>query len=161
MVSEEGVVILDEKPSEEFEPSEEEIQQYAAYLGLDPQQDHELLYLAREGLKAPLADGWKPCQNAEGHIFYFNQETGQNSWNHPADDVYKKIVRELKQCNSGNCNQLLCRRSSSAPSVIARRSSPELPPRRSRCRCCRVFRWWRRYRSAASSSPTTVSLGGT
>ena len=25
------------------------------------QEDTDLMYLAREGLKAPLAEGWKPC----------------------------------------------------------------------------------------------------
>lgn len=27
------------------------------------QEDEDLLHLAREGLKAPLGEGWKPCTN--------------------------------------------------------------------------------------------------
>merc|ERR1719401_493675 len=90
------IVFLEEKPNEEFEPSEEEAHNYAKWLGLDPDQDAHLLYLAREGLRAPLKDGWRPCQNEQGEIFYFNTLTGQSSWDHPADEEYKQKVKEQK-----------------------------------------------------------------
>jgi len=61
-------------------------------LGIDKDKDAELIPLAREGLKAPLPEGWRPCQNQEGEIFYFNFETGQSSWDHPADEHYQKLV---------------------------------------------------------------------
>jgi len=93
----EGVIVLEERPSEEFEPTEEEIRDYAGLLGMDPDADADLLYIAREGLQAPLEGGWKPCQNSSGEIFYFNFETGEGSWEHPADDSYKKKVQEAKQ----------------------------------------------------------------
>uniref|UniRef100_A0A7S1R620 WW domain-containing protein n=1 Tax=Alexandrium catenella TaxID=2925 RepID=A0A7S1R620_ALECA len=97
MECEDGVIILEEKPSEEFEPTEEEVRNYAEWLGMDPEADGDLMYLAREGLKAPLTDGWKPCQNAEGEIFYFNFETGQSSWDHPADETYRNLVQDKKR----------------------------------------------------------------
>mmetsp|Transcript_98422 Transcript_98422/g.195182 ORF Transcript_98422/g.195182 Transcript_98422/m.195182 type:complete len:153 (+) Transcript_98422:116-574(+) len=96
MECEDGVIVLEEKPSEEFEPTEEEVRNYAEWLGMDPEADADLMYLAREGLKAPLTDGWKPCQNAEGEIFYFNFETGQSSWDHPADETYRNLVQHKK-----------------------------------------------------------------
>jgi len=34
----------------------EEIEEYAKYLGMDMQQDRDLFYIAKEGLKAPLPD---------------------------------------------------------------------------------------------------------
>mmetsp|Transcript_29633 Transcript_29633/g.78477 ORF Transcript_29633/g.78477 Transcript_29633/m.78477 type:complete len:157 (+) Transcript_29633:64-534(+) len=97
MECEDGVIVLEEKPSEEFEPTEEEVRNYAEWLGMDPEADADLIYLAREGLKAPLTDGWKPCQNAEGEIFYFNFETGQSSWDHPADETYRNLVQDKKR----------------------------------------------------------------
>merc|ERR1719295_2511247 len=97
MECEDGVIILEEKPSEEFEPTEEEVRNYAEWLGMDPEVDADLMYLAREGLKAPLTDGWKPCQNAEGEIFYFNFETGHSSWDHPADETYRNLVQDKKR----------------------------------------------------------------
>merc|ERR1740117_1182708 len=93
---EDGVVILQEKPAEEFEPTDEEVRNYAEWLGMDPQTDKDLMYLAKEGLKAPLTDGWKPCQNSEGEIFYFNFESGESSWDHPADETYRHIAQAKK-----------------------------------------------------------------
>eukprot|EP00929_Paragymnodinium_shiwhaense_P084904 TRINITY_DN4542_c0_g1_i1.p1 TRINITY_DN4542_c0_g1~~TRINITY_DN4542_c0_g1_i1.p1 ORF type:complete len:158 (-),score=32.07 TRINITY_DN4542_c0_g1_i1:109-582(-) len=95
--SEDGVTVLFEKPSEDFEPEQEEINNYAEWLGMHPVEDAEFLWLAREGLKAPLPPGWKPCQDPEGNIFYFNFETGESSWDHPADTLYRKRVFEEKR----------------------------------------------------------------
>merc|ERR1719282_613821 len=64
---------------------------------MDPVNDADLMYLACEGLKAPLTNGWKPCQNEEGEIFYFNFDTGQSSWDHPADETYRSLVQDKKR----------------------------------------------------------------
>jgi hypothetical protein len=37
-----------------------EILEYAKWLGMDANKEKELLWLAREGLKAPLPKDWKP-----------------------------------------------------------------------------------------------------
>ena len=55
---EEESVILEERIDENYEPTEEEIQEYALFLGLDLPEDEDLLYIAREGLKAPLPKSW-------------------------------------------------------------------------------------------------------
>ncbi|CAK0810621.1 unnamed protein product [Prorocentrum cordatum] len=94
---EDGVIVLDEKPLEEFNPTSEEVRSYAEWLGLDPDADEGLMYLAREGLKAPLTEGWKACQNADGEIFYFNFQTGESTWDHPSDEKYRQLVQEKKQ----------------------------------------------------------------
>ena len=39
-----------------------EIEEYAAFLGMDPEEDVRLLWIAKEGLKAQLPAQWKPCQ---------------------------------------------------------------------------------------------------
>ena len=57
-----GFRILKEELPPDYEPSHEEIVQYAEYLGMDPIADKDLLYIAKEGLKAPLPAPWKPCQ---------------------------------------------------------------------------------------------------
>ncbi len=38
-----------------------EILDYAKFLGMDPYEDRDLFYIAREGLKAPLPHPWRPC----------------------------------------------------------------------------------------------------
>eukprot|EP00440_Ansanella_granifera_P041705 gb/GFBE01045218.1/.p1 GENE.gb/GFBE01045218.1/~~gb/GFBE01045218.1/.p1 ORF type:complete len:156 (+),score=11.43 gb/GFBE01045218.1/:1-468(+) len=108
MECEDGVIVLTEKPPEQFEPTEEEVRNYAEWLGMDPEADADMLYLAKEGLKAPLQDGWKPCQNSEGEIFYFNFKTGQSSWDHPADETYRNLVQDKKRekRESGGSNKV-------------------------------------------------------
>ena len=41
-------------------------------------------------LQAPLPKPWKPCQDAmTNEMYYFNFETEESSWEHPADMIYK------------------------------------------------------------------------
>lgn len=47
---------MQEELDEEYEPTAEEIEEYARYLGMDMDEDKELFYIAKEGLKAPLPD---------------------------------------------------------------------------------------------------------
>jgi centrosomal protein CEP164 len=37
-----------------------EILEYAQWLGMDVQREPDLVWIAREGLKAPLPEHWKP-----------------------------------------------------------------------------------------------------
>jgi hypothetical protein len=63
---------------------------------MDKEKDMELLWIAKEGLKAPLPNPWKPCQTQDGDIFYFNFESGESVWDHPCDEHYRK-VREVNR----------------------------------------------------------------
>lgn len=58
---------------------------------MDLHQDQELLYIAQEGLKAPLPDEWKPCQNRRGETFYLNLRTNQRTEEHPCDTYYREV----------------------------------------------------------------------
>jgi len=89
-------VVLDEVVDEDYEPTQQEIHEYGEWLGMDLDQDQELLWIAREGLKAPLPKSWKPCQSSDGDIFYFNFETGDSVWDHPCDDHYRRMYRRAK-----------------------------------------------------------------
>ena len=64
---------------------------------MDPNADPDLLYIAKEGLNAPLPDKWKACKSENDEIYYFNTETGKSQWEHPLDDVYKEKVRIEKE----------------------------------------------------------------
>ena len=89
-------VILEEEIDENYEPTREEVEDYAEWLGMKLPEDEEFLYIAREGLKAPLPEPWKPCQTKEGEIYFFNFETGSSVWEHPCDQYYKKQFQEAK-----------------------------------------------------------------
>lgn len=59
-------------------------------------EDNDLLYLAKEGLKAPLPEGWTAHRTKSNEIFYLNESTGQKAWEHPSDDFYRKKYQEMK-----------------------------------------------------------------
>ncbi|NXG76475.1 CE164 protein, partial [Baryphthengus martii] len=65
---------------------------YAQDIGIDPDKEPELLWVAREGIMAPLPPNWKPCQEVTGDICYFNLATAQTSLEHPCDDHFKQLV---------------------------------------------------------------------
>ena len=70
-----GYEIMEEELDEDYEPTNEEIEEYAKYLGMDLKEDGDMFFIAKEGLKAPLPDPWKPCRSPGGNIYYFNFES--------------------------------------------------------------------------------------
>ncbi|KAL4445041.1 hypothetical protein ABPG74_018769 [Tetrahymena malaccensis] len=88
-------IVLEEE-IENYEPTEEEIIEYASYLGMDIENEKELLWIARSGLKAPLPQGWKPCQTQDEEIYYFNFDTGESRWDHPCDEQFRKLYLDEK-----------------------------------------------------------------
>ena len=56
-------IILEEEIDPNYVPTEDEILEYAKWLGMDPEEDKELFYIAKEGLTAPLPKDWKPCKD--------------------------------------------------------------------------------------------------
>lgn len=81
----------------DYEPTENEVGEYAAYLGINLEDDPEFLRIAKEGLKASVPHPWRPCRTPEGDIYYFNFETNQSSWEHPLDQYYKDLYKTEKE----------------------------------------------------------------
>ena len=93
----EGYEFLEEELDENYEPTGDEIEEYAKYLGMDLQEDRHLFYIAKEGLKAPLPGSWKPCQRYKnGDIWYYNFDTKEMQKDHPCDDYYRKYYLNEK-----------------------------------------------------------------
>ncbi|RVE64376.1 hypothetical protein OJAV_G00125140 [Oryzias javanicus] len=90
-------LILEEEYDENFIPSDKEIHEYAREIGIDPDKEPQLLWLAKEGIKAPLPPEWKPCQDVTGDIYYFNFSTGQSTWDHPCDEHYRQLVIQERE----------------------------------------------------------------
>merc|ERR1712194_199134 len=88
-------VVLEEEIDKDHDPSEEEIYEYASWLGIDVDVDPDLLWIAISGLKSPLPTDWKPCQTGEdGEIFYYNFSTGESVWEHPCDAHHRDLFRK-------------------------------------------------------------------
>ncbi|OUM66383.1 hypothetical protein PIROE2DRAFT_6428, partial [Piromyces sp. E2] len=89
--------ILEEEFDENYEPTLEEIEEYASFLGMDVEKERHFLWIARESLKAPLPPNWKPCQTDDENIYYFNFVTGESIWDHPCDEYYRKLYESEKE----------------------------------------------------------------
>ncbi|KFP90094.1 Centrosomal protein of 164 kDa, partial [Apaloderma vittatum] len=92
-----GDQLILEDYDETYVPTEQEIKDYAREIGIDPDKEPELLWLAKEGIMTPLPADWKPCQDVTGEIYYFNFATGQSTWDHPCDDRYRELVIQERE----------------------------------------------------------------
>lgn len=95
-----GIIVLDD--AEEREPSEEEIREYAEFLGIDIDEEPHLLWIARKGVIAPVPPPWKACSQNGDDVFYFNFETGESLWDHPCDEQYRRMVQEYREKHDSN-----------------------------------------------------------
>lgn len=91
-----GYEFLEEELDENYEPTVEEIEEYAKYLGMDLVADRGLFYIAKEGLKAPLPNPWKPCKDPKQEIWYYNFDTKEMQKDHPCDEYYRKYYLNEK-----------------------------------------------------------------
>ncbi|KRX00083.1 WW domain [Pseudocohnilembus persalinus] len=108
-LQQQGLILMDDN-QEDYDPSEQEILEYAEFLGFDFQEDQDLLWIAKQGLKAPLPEGWKACQTQNEEIQYYNLETQDIQWNHPLDEFYKNLYQQEKQKklkNKGESGQVI------------------------------------------------------
>ncbi|RHY91926.1 hypothetical protein DYB31_003159 [Aphanomyces astaci] len=91
-------IVLEEEIDPNYEPTEDEVIEYAKWLGMDLDAERELFWIAREGLKAPLPENWKPCKTTDtGEIYYFNFASGASTWDHPCDEYYRKLYDDHKK----------------------------------------------------------------
>lgn len=92
-----GQIILEETFDENYVPLEEELFDYARTIDIDPINEPHLMWIAREGISAPLPKNWKPCQDQHENIYYFNFANGDSVWDHPCDEHYKKLVQSERK----------------------------------------------------------------
>uniref|UniRef100_K3WV85 WW domain-containing protein n=1 Tax=Globisporangium ultimum (strain ATCC 200006 / CBS 805.95 / DAOM BR144) TaxID=431595 RepID=K3WV85_GLOUD len=112
-------IVLEEEIDPNYEPTEREVLEYATWLGMDLENEQDLFWIAREGLKArvcrlvlivhrfelivmleqaPLPENWKPCKTTDTEeIYYFNFATGQSTWDHPCDEFYRNLYEDNKK----------------------------------------------------------------
>jgi len=86
-----GNVEVMEDEDDEEEPTEEEIKEYAEYLGIDLETEQHLMWIARQGVGAPVPKPWKACKDKD-EVFYYNFETNESMWDHPSDAHFRSLV---------------------------------------------------------------------
>ena len=92
-----GFEFMEEELDDDYNPTLEEIEEYARFLGMDLDEDQDLFFIAKEGLKAPLPGSWKPCKSPEDTVYYYNFESKALQKEHPCDDYYRKLYLEERQ----------------------------------------------------------------
>uniref|UniRef100_A0A182QSW4 WW domain-containing protein n=1 Tax=Anopheles farauti TaxID=69004 RepID=A0A182QSW4_9DIPT len=84
-----------------YEPTKEEIIEYAVKIGIDPDKEANLTYLARQGLLHPLPENWKPCYSKQVKAYYYyDRITKKSQWEHPIDVLYRTKVIEARKALS-------------------------------------------------------------
>ncbi|TMW64335.1 hypothetical protein Poli38472_012957 [Pythium oligandrum] len=74
------------------------VMEHARQLGIDPEAEPDLLWIARDSLVAPLPDGWFHGTATEsGAPYYYNEVSGESRWDHPCDDYFRRVVQEARQ----------------------------------------------------------------
>ena len=74
-----------------------EIMEFAEYLGMDPVEDGDLLWIAEQARNAPLPAPWSEHQDEGGNTYYYNSATDDSVWEHPLDEYYRNLYRKHKQ----------------------------------------------------------------
>ena len=73
-----------------------EIMEFAEYLGMDPVEDGDLLWIAEQARNAPLPAPWSEHQGEDGNTYYYNSATDDSVWEHPLDEYYRNLYRKHK-----------------------------------------------------------------
>lgn len=63
---------------------------------MDLEKDQEFLFIAEEGLKAPVPEPWQTYFNENDEIYYVNSVTEEKMFDHPLDEEYKQKFLRLK-----------------------------------------------------------------
>jgi len=80
-----------------FRSAPEDVLEYAVYLGMQLDEDKELLWIADQALQAEDPEGWSQCESPNGDLYYVNQVTMQVLWQHPLDYQYQQTYLEEKK----------------------------------------------------------------
>jgi hypothetical protein len=56
---------MEEEIDPNYIPGDDEVVEYAKWLGMELEKDQDLFWIAREGLMAPLPKNWKPCKTKD------------------------------------------------------------------------------------------------
>ena len=73
------------------------LMQMAAYLGMDLQRDHNLLWIAQCALKEPPSQGWDEVRMADGKSYFVHRESGQTAWRLPSVEKYRQMYERERQ----------------------------------------------------------------
>ncbi|RNF12839.1 uncharacterized protein Tco025E_06402 [Trypanosoma conorhini] len=140
-------------------PTQEEVEEYAEWLGIDVEREPGLLWIAREGLRRPLPAEWKACRTGEGEVYYFNFLTGDSKWEHPTDEAFKeKVVEERAKLMAGEAGHGKAKKRNKASSAGAGRGEEGLEGRRLEKGAAGHFETPKRFMKGSKGSAATTPM---
>ena len=74
----------------------QEVEECAAYLGIDTVMERHLLWIAEEALLAPLPLPWKEYFDDNREVYFYNSETDLSTREHPMDVFYRELYQRLR-----------------------------------------------------------------
>lgn len=105
-------------------PDPEQIVDYARYIGIDPLRT-DLMWIAEQGLAAPLPSGWSVCRVPEGEqtdggpeVYYSNGATGETSWDHPLDARFREIAAAYMSSPSAADTRIIIARQRASEALV-------------------------------------------
>mmetsp|Transcript_14063 Transcript_14063/g.39847 ORF Transcript_14063/g.39847 Transcript_14063/m.39847 type:complete len:495 (+) Transcript_14063:293-1777(+) len=74
-----------------------EVGRVAELLGIDPLQEPGLLWIAEQGVDAPLPEGWRKISNGGARVAYVNNSSGTVVTEHPLHPQLRKLVHKMRR----------------------------------------------------------------
>eukprot|EP00928_Gymnodinium_smaydae_P088008 TRINITY_DN72170_c0_g1_i1.p1 TRINITY_DN72170_c0_g1~~TRINITY_DN72170_c0_g1_i1.p1 ORF type:complete len:331 (-),score=58.57 TRINITY_DN72170_c0_g1_i1:30-1022(-) len=69
-----------------------DLREYADGLGVDLDVHGDLLWIVSDAFHAPLPVSWTEHTDDEGRCYFFHEGSGESTWEHPTDSVYREIL---------------------------------------------------------------------
>lgn len=73
------------------------MREFAIYLGMNPDEDKDLLWIAVDAMTAKLPEHWEELKAENGQSYFYFKRTGQTQWDHPLDEYYRGLYAKLKK----------------------------------------------------------------
>ncbi|XP_077398314.1 uncharacterized protein LOC144033840 isoform X4 [Festucalex cinctus] len=86
-----------ENRSDESDRSEEDIKAYALNIGIDPENEPELLWIAKEAIFARLPPGWAESKDENGKPVFHNRYLQTSTNEHPCKAQYSHLVAQERE----------------------------------------------------------------
>eukprot|EP00741_Cyanophora_paradoxa_P018903 tig00021105_g18249.t1 len=109
-------------------PDPTELLEFARYIGLDPIHEMKYAWVAAEAMTAALPEPWEEYSSEKG-IFYYNPRTDQSTYEHPADEKYRRILDTLRDLERDRAVRMRERRATGIrPPAQRAQPAPAWPP---------------------------------
>lgn len=82
---------------EKVQSAIKEVHEFAKYLGMDPEKDSKMLWIAVEAMSAPLPAGWQEYTTPDGQVYFYNKLKDTTQWEHPMDEYHRQLYKKIRE----------------------------------------------------------------